>query len=273
MTGEGPPKDLDRPRRAVGPFDDYARNAIRTSSGSSASTPTPSLRAARPSTSRARSSTGPHDLAAVASTPHGSPGTRRSAIATPRRRARADRDHRADDGLRHHRRRAGLRPGEVQEAVGGGYLQDRQQHGAAGPADLGCRWKRSSTSWNERETIEWGLRPAHVFDCAFKPVNGERSIQDMGHVRMMGAIQPFLGRDQQDREHQAATAEDIGKTSTSRAGAWAIAIYRDGSKWLQPLSLGKKKDDGVSEHADAAQAAAAPAATLTGEPKPPPNPA
>jgi ribonucleoside-diphosphate reductase alpha chain len=49
---------------------------------------------------------------------------------------------------------------------------------------------------NERETIEGapGLRPEHlpVFDCAFKPVNGERSIHYMGHVRMMGAVQPFL---------------------------------------------------------------------------------
>ncbi len=49
---------------------------------------------------------------------------------------------------------------------------------------------------NERETIEGapGLKPEHlsVFDCAFKPVNGERSIHYMGHVRMMGATQPFL---------------------------------------------------------------------------------
>ncbi len=49
---------------------------------------------------------------------------------------------------------------------------------------------------DERETIEGApaLKPEHltVFDCAFKPVNGERSIHYMGHVRMMGAIQPFL---------------------------------------------------------------------------------
>ncbi len=59
---------------------------------------------------------------------------------------------------------------------------------------------------NERETIEGAphLKPQHlpVFDCAFKPANGERSIHYMGHVRMMGAVQPFLSRrDQQDREH------------------------------------------------------------------------
>ena len=41
-----------------------------------------------------------------------------------------------------------------------------------------------------------------VFDCAFKPVNGERSIHYMGHVRMMarGPAVP-VGRDQQDRQH------------------------------------------------------------------------
>ena len=49
---------------------------------------------------------------------------------------------------------------------------------------------------NDRETIEGAphLKPQHlpVFDCAFKPANGERSIHYMGHVRMMGAIQPFI---------------------------------------------------------------------------------
>ena len=49
---------------------------------------------------------------------------------------------------------------------------------------------------NEHETIEGAphLKPQHlpVFDCAFKPANGERSIHYMGHVRMMGAIQPFI---------------------------------------------------------------------------------
>jgi len=49
---------------------------------------------------------------------------------------------------------------------------------------------------DERETIEGApnLAPEHltVFDCAFKPRNGVRSILPMGHVRMMAAVQPFL---------------------------------------------------------------------------------
>ena len=39
-----------------------------------------------------------------------------------------------------------------------------------------------------------GLREEHlpVFDCAFRPENGTRSITSLGHIRMMGAVQPFI---------------------------------------------------------------------------------
>src|SRR5438309_8846462 len=53
-----------------------------------------------------------------------------------------------------------------------------------------------TTYVEERGTIEGapGLRDEHlaVFDCAFKPANGARSIEYMGHIKMMGAVQPFL---------------------------------------------------------------------------------
>jgi hypothetical protein len=41
-----------------------------------------------------------------------------------------------------------------------------------------------------------GLLDEHlsVFDCAFKPLNGIRSIHYMGHLKMMGAVQPFILR-------------------------------------------------------------------------------
>src|SRR5262249_3806609 len=49
---------------------------------------------------------------------------------------------------------------------------------------------------NDKETIEGapGLRAEHlpVFDCAFRPQNGIRSIHHMGHLRMMAAAQPFI---------------------------------------------------------------------------------
>src|SRR4051794_37008229 len=108
---------------------------------------------------------------------------------------------------------------------------------------------------NERETIEGapGLRPEHlaVFDCAFKPVNGERSIHYMGHVRMMAAVQPFISGaiSKTVNMPEAATAEEIESVYLEgwKLGLKAIAIYRDGSKRSQPLSTGKKKDEGSAE--------------------------
>jgi len=112
---------------------------------------------------------------------------------------------------------------------------------------------------NAMETIEGapGLKPEHlpVFDCAFKPVNGQRSIHYMGHVRMMGATQPFLSGaiSKTVNMPEAATAEEIEQVYLEgwKQGLKAIAIYRDGSKRSQPLSTGKKKDaDGADVTAD-----------------------
>ena len=97
---------------------------------------------------------------------------------------------------------------------------------------------------NEHETIEGApyLKPQHlpVFDCAFKPANGERSIHYMGHVRMMGAIQPFISGaiSKTVNMPEAATAEEIEKVYLEgwKLGLKAIAIYRDNSKRSQPLS-------------------------------------
>ena len=100
----------------------------------------------------------------------------------------------------------------------------------------------------EHETIEGAphLKPQHlpVFDCAFKPANGERSIHYMGHVRMMGAIQPFISGaiSKTVNMPEAATAEEIEKVYLEgwKLGLKAIAVYRDNSKRSQPLSTGKK---------------------------------
>ncbi|NJD29388.1 MAG: vitamin B12-dependent ribonucleotide reductase [Chloroflexi bacterium] len=106
---------------------------------------------------------------------------------------------------------------------------------------------------NERETIEGapGLKPEHlpVFDCAFKPKNGERSIHYMGHIRMMGAIQPFLSGaiSKTVNMPEKATAEEIEQVYLEgwKQGLKAIAIYRDNSKRSQPLMAGKKDDLGI----------------------------
>jgi ribonucleoside-diphosphate reductase alpha chain len=124
---------------------------------------------------------------------------------------------------------------------------------------------------NEHETIEGapGLKPEHlpVFDCAFKPVNGERSIHYMGHVRMMAAVQPFLSGaiSKTVNMPEAATPGDIEQVYLEgwRLGLKAIAIYRDNSKRSQPLSTGRKKGADAAVEVAAEQAIAAATAELT----------
>ncbi len=105
---------------------------------------------------------------------------------------------------------------------------------------------------DENDTIEGApyLREEHlrVFDCAFKPVKGTRSIAPMGHVRMMAAVQPFISGSQSKTVNLPAesTVEDIAEVymQSWKLGLKCIAIYRDGCKRSQPLStsLDKKKD-------------------------------
>jgi ribonucleoside-diphosphate reductase alpha chain len=105
---------------------------------------------------------------------------------------------------------------------------------------------------NENDTIEAapGLHDEHlpVFDCAFKPARGQRSIHYMGHVKMMAAVQPFLSGAISKTVNMPsnATVEEIEKAYVEawRLGLKAIAIYRDGCKRTQPLSAGK--DVGVA---------------------------
>ncbi len=99
---------------------------------------------------------------------------------------------------------------------------------------------------DEEGTIEGapGLREEHlpIFDCAFKPEDGERCIQPMGHIKMMGAIQPFISGAISKTVNlpEEATVEEImdAYVEAWRHGLKAIAIYRDGSKKVQPLSTG-----------------------------------
>jgi ribonucleoside-diphosphate reductase alpha chain len=108
---------------------------------------------------------------------------------------------------------------------------------------------------NDRGTIEGapGLRPEHltVFDCAFKPTNGTRSIHYMGHLKMMGAVQPFISGAISKTVNlpSAVTVEEIEQAYIEgwRLGLKAVAVYRDGSKRTQPLSTSasEKKPAGV----------------------------
>jgi ribonucleoside-diphosphate reductase alpha chain len=102
---------------------------------------------------------------------------------------------------------------------------------------------------DEMETIEGApaLRPEHlaVFDCAFKPRNGARTIHYMGHIRMMGATQPFLSGaiSKTVNMPNSATPADIEEAYTQswKLGLKAVALYRDGCKRSQPLNTGKEK--------------------------------
>jgi ribonucleoside-diphosphate reductase alpha chain len=101
---------------------------------------------------------------------------------------------------------------------------------------------------DDHDTIEGAphLQDQHlkVFDCAFKPVNGKRSIAPMGHVRMMASVQPFISGSQSKTVNLPAEAsvEDIAQTymDSWKLGLKCIAIYRDGCKRSQPLSTSMK---------------------------------
>src|SRR6266849_8970104 len=103
---------------------------------------------------------------------------------------------------------------------------------------------------DENDTIEGApqLLEEHlkVFDCAFKPVKGMRSIAPMGHVRMMAAVQPFISGSMSKTVNlpTEATVEDIQQTylESWKLGLKCIAIYRDGCKRSQPLSTSLTKE-------------------------------
>ncbi|MGE0043068.1 MAG: vitamin B12-dependent ribonucleotide reductase [Vicinamibacterales bacterium] len=115
---------------------------------------------------------------------------------------------------------------------------------------------------DEHETIEGAPhlleRDLPVFDCAFKAANGQRSIHYMGHIKMMGATQPFISGaiSKTVNVPKNATVEDIEQAylESWRLGAKAISIYRDGSKRTQPLNT--SRDAQPSEKVQAAAAAA-----------------
>ena len=112
---------------------------------------------------------------------------------------------------------------------------------------------------DKNDTIEGApfLKDEHmsVFDCAFKPAKGKRSIQYMGHIKMMGATQPFLSGAISKTVNMPTevTPEDIMQAYVEswKLGLKAVAVYRDGCKRTQPLSTSldgdKKKEEKKAE--------------------------
>jgi ribonucleoside-diphosphate reductase alpha chain len=107
------------------------------------------------------------------------------------------------------------------------------------------------------DTIEGApeLKTEHlpVFDCAFTPANGVRSISWRAHVTMMAAAQPFLSgaiSKTVNMPHDTTPADIADAYFWGwELGLKAIAIYRDGSKQSQPLNTkseeGKQKEEKV----------------------------
>ena len=160
---------------------------------------------------------------------------------------------------------------KYKKLVGGGYFKIVNQTVAEALVRLGYdddTRRQILEHLMEHETIEGapGLEEEHlpVFDCAFRPANGTRSIEPMGHVKMVAAVQPFISGaiSKTINVPNDATVDDImGLYQEAwRLGTKCVAVYRDGCKRTQPLSTsldageGKKKQ----EEATAAVAVAAP---------------
>lgn len=104
----------------------------------------------------------------------------------------------------------------------------------------------------KNNTIEGSsLREEHlpIFDCAFVPPNGVRSISYEGHIDMMAAAQPFLSGaiSKTVNMPKEATEEDVSNAYLRgwKKGLKALAVYRDGTKDLQPLTAGDGKEGGL----------------------------
>ena len=100
---------------------------------------------------------------------------------------------------------------------------------------------------DKHDTIEGAeeLKSEHlpVFDCAFQAAHGTRSISWKAHIRMMSAAQPFISGaiSKTVNMPKDSTPEDVKDAYMEgwRLGLKALAIYRDGSKEVQPLSTKK----------------------------------
>jgi len=92
------------------------------------------------------------------------------------------------------------------------------------------------------QLVRSGLQPAHlpVFDCAFRPYRGKRSIHYLAHLKMMAAIQPFISGAISKTVNMPAesTVEEVRDAYLQawKMGLKCVAIYRDGSKRSQPLN-------------------------------------
>src|SRR5258708_36196566 len=92
---------------------------------------------------------------------------------------------------------------------------------------------------NEHGTIIGALELADEHLPVFDVAVGQRAISHMGHIKMMGAVQPFISGAISKTVNlpESASVEDIADAYLQawHLGIKALAIYRDGSKTAQPL--------------------------------------
>jgi ribonucleoside-diphosphate reductase alpha chain len=144
---------------------------------------------------------------------------------------------------------------KYKKLVGGGMLKivnqtvplalQRLGYGDTAVADIAAHIDASDTIEGAPSLRDEDLA---VFDCAFTPQNGSRSIAWQGHVRMMSAVQPFLSGaiSKTVNMPNEATVDEIEQAYIDgwKLGLKALAIYRDGSKRSQPMATSMDKTTG-----------------------------
>ncbi len=149
---------------------------------------------------------------------------------------------------------------KYKQLAGGGMLKILNRSVSLGLRNLGyspAQIVEIEKFISEKDTIEGAphVKAEHlpVFDCAFTPANGTRSIRWQAHVEMMAAAQPFLSGAISKTVNMPtnSTVDDIAQAYFWgwELGLKAIAIYRDGSKQSQPLSTkseGQKAEDAAA---------------------------
>ena len=147
---------------------------------------------------------------------------------------------------------------KYKKLVGGGMLKIVNQTVPRALRRLGYETKQVQAILEyieEHDTIEGApeLKPEHlpVFDCAFKAARGTRAIHALGHLRMMGAVQPFISGaiSKTINMPSSASADDIMEAYVEawRLGVKAVAVYRDGCKRTQPLNTAREKKPATLE--------------------------
>jgi ribonucleoside-diphosphate reductase alpha chain len=136
--------------------------------------------------------------------------------------------------------------------AGGGTLRMVNQTVGAALEQLGYPYAEQAAIKDyieAHDTIEGapGLKPEHlpVFDCAFPPPQGGRSLSWEAHLKMLAAVQPGISGSSSKTVNMcaSATVADIRAAYVMgwKLGLKCVAIYRDGCKWSQPLNTKKEE--------------------------------